>query len=157
CRGSEPGSADGAAATCGLCRKRFVSLHPTVIRQRLVASPHRAMVSCGTARRCHMTKPKNVPSRTTPLTAPSPAEFDDLLRMIDAARGRALAAVNKELIDLYWNIGEHISRKIASADWGQGTVETLAEYIRRRQPNARGFSARNLWRMMQFFEMYRGQ
>jgi predicted nuclease of restriction endonuclease-like (RecB) superfamily len=91
------------------------------------------------------------------VTASSPADFDDVLRLIDAARGRAVAAVNKELIDLYWTIGEHISRKIADDGWGQGTVETLAEYIRRRQPNARGFSASNLWRMMQFFETYRGQ
>jgi len=91
------------------------------------------------------------------LTATSPAGFDDVLRLIDAARGRAVAAVNKELIDLYWNIGEHISRKIAAEGWGQGTVEELAEYIRRRQPNARGFSARNLWRMMQFYETYRDQ
>jgi hypothetical protein len=81
------------------------------------------------------------------LTAP-PAGFDDVLRLIDAARGRAVAAVNKELIDLYWDIGEHISRKIAAEGWGQGTVEALAEHIRRRQPNARGFSASNLWRMM---------
>jgi predicted nuclease of restriction endonuclease-like (RecB) superfamily len=33
----------------------------------------------------------------------------------------------------------------------------LAEYIRRRQPNARGFSASNLWRMMQFCETYRSE
>jgi predicted nuclease of restriction endonuclease-like (RecB) superfamily len=31
----------------------------------------------------------------------------------------------------------------------------LAEHIRTRQPNARGYSARNLWRMMQFYETYR--
>lgn len=80
-----------------------------------------------------------------------------MLRLIDAARVRAVAAVNKELIGLYWTIGEHISRKIAADGWGQGTVQALAEYIRRRQPNARGFSASNLWRMMQFFETYRGQ
>jgi predicted nuclease of restriction endonuclease-like (RecB) superfamily len=98
-------------------------------------------------------KSKKVPSSTTTLTA----DFDDVLRLIDAARGRAVAAVNKELIDLYWNIGEHISRKIAADGWGQGTVEALAEYIRPHQPNARGFSASNLWRMMQFFETYRGQ
>jgi DUF1016 N-terminal domain len=59
------------------------------------------------------------------LTAPPPAEFDDVLRLIDAARGRAVAAVNKELLDLYWNIGEHISRKIASDGWGQGFVRLL--------------------------------
>ena len=32
--------------------------------------------------------------------ASSPADFDDVLRLIDAARGRAVATVNKELIDL---------------------------------------------------------
>jgi hypothetical protein len=101
--------------------------------------------------------PKKKPKRPRPvaLSAPPPADFEDVLRLIDAARGRAVAAVNQELIDLYWNVGEHISRKIAADGWGEGTVEELAEYIRRRQPNARGFSARNLWRMMQFYETYR--
>ncbi|HVC97831.1 MAG TPA: DUF1016 N-terminal domain-containing protein [Pirellulales bacterium] len=61
------------------------------------------------------------------------------------------------LIDVYWQIGEHISRRITTDGWGQGTVQALAEYIRIRQPNARGFSASKLWRMMQFFETYRGQ
>ena len=74
--------------------------------------------------------------------------------MIDAARTRAVTAVNTTLIDLYWSIGEFISRKVAGEGWGQGTVEELAACIRWRQPNARGFSARNLWRMMQFFQTY---
>jgi hypothetical protein len=34
-------------------------------------------------------------------------------------------------------------------------VKTLAEQIARQRPNAIGFSARNLWRMMQFYETYR--
>lgn len=82
-------------------------------------------------------------------------DFEAVLRLIDASRTRALAAVNTTLIELYWKIGQFISRRIASAGWGQGTVEALAEHIRRQQPNARGFSASNLWRMMQFFETYR--
>jgi predicted nuclease of restriction endonuclease-like (RecB) superfamily len=86
---------------------------------------------------------------------PSPTDFDTVLQLIEAARVRALAAVNTELIDLYWSIGEHISRRIAADGWGEGTVEALAEHIRTRQPNARGYSARNLWRMMQFYETYR--
>jgi predicted nuclease of restriction endonuclease-like (RecB) superfamily len=44
---------------------------------------------------------------------------------------------------------------VAEADWGQGTVQALAGYIRKKQPNVRGFSARNLWRMKQFVETYR--
>src|SRR5438270_583958 len=86
---------------------------------------------------------------------PSPADFDVVLGLIADARRRALAAVNTALIDLYWAIGEHISTRVASAGWGQGTVQSLAEYIRKKQPNARGFSASNLWRMKQFVETYR--
>ena len=66
-----------------------------------------------------MAKSKKDPARTTALTGPSPADFDDVLRLIDAARGRAVTAVNKELIDLYWNIGDHISRNIASDGAGR--------------------------------------
>ncbi len=82
-------------------------------------------------------------------------DFDEVLGLIDVARSSAVAAVNTHLIQLYWSIGEHISRRIAGAGWGQGTVAQLAEHIRKRLPNARGYSARNLWRMMQFFETYR--
>ena len=69
-------------------------------------------------------KKKPKPSRPAALRGPSPADFNEVLRLIDAARGRAVATVNKELIDLYWTIGEHISRKISADGWGQGTVET---------------------------------
>ena len=86
----------------------------------------------------------------------SPAGFDEVLALIEATRSRVVTAVNTALIDLYWRIGQYISRKIVEEGWGQGTVTVLAEYIRARRPNARGFSASNLWRMMQFYETYRG-
>lgn len=89
-------------------------------------------------------------------STPAAADFDTVVGLIDAARRRAFQAVNTALIDLYWAIGEHISSRVSSAGWGQGTVRELAEYIYRRVPNARGFSAQNLWRMKQFFETYRG-
>ena len=86
-----------------------------------------------------------------------PAEgFDQVLELIQAARFQTAAAVNTALIDLYWSIGEHISRNVAEDGWGQGTVTSLADYIRKRLPNARGFSAQNLWRMRQFYETYQG-
>ncbi len=101
-------------------------------------------------------KPQSLAPRAG-ATPPAPADFDEVLRLIDAARTRAVAAVNTALIDLYWQIGEHISGQIAAAGWGQGTVAELAAYIRLRQPTGRGYSASNLWRMMQFFETYRHQ
>lgn len=88
---------------------------------------------------------------------PSRADFDQVLSLIDAARKRAVAVVNTALIDLYWSIGEHISRRIAEAAWGQGAVEELAEYIQKRQPGISGYSAQNLWRMRQFYDTYHDQ
>jgi predicted nuclease of restriction endonuclease-like (RecB) superfamily len=99
-------------------------------------------------------RPKAVPQ--SPID-PLHADFDVVLGFIDAARARAIAAVNTTLIDLYRSIGEFISVKIASDGWGKGTVAALAEAIRRRYPNSRGYSAQNLWRMRQFFESYRDQ
>ena len=61
------------------------------------------------------------------------------------------AAVNTTLIELYWSIGEYITNKIDADGWGKGTVEQLAQHIEQREPDARGFSARNLWRMKQVF------
>ena len=52
-----------------------------------------------------------------------------------------MVAVNSTLIDLYWNIGEYISGKIAREEWGKGTVEALAETIQRRYPGVAGYSA----------------
>ena len=88
---------------------------------------------------------------------PSQGDFDAVLRLIEAARTRAVAAVNTTLIDLYWSVGEFISLKISEEGWGKGTVESLAETIQRRYPGMTGYSAPNLWRMRQFYETYHDQ
>jgi len=64
--------------------------------------------------------------------------------------------VNTTLIDLYWQVGAVISRKIDAAEWGDGVVPELASYLARTQPGLRGFTRANLFRMRQFFETYRG-
>ena len=83
--------------------------------------------------------------------------FREIIGLIAAARRRAFQAVNTELIDLYWRVGEYIRRRIDSAGWGKSTVLELADFIRRHEPGVRGFSAQNLWRMRQFCEAWREQ
>ncbi len=84
------------------------------------------------------------------------AGFAEIVGLIAAARQRAFQAVNTTLIDLYWQVGEYISRKIEAAEWGDGIVPQLAQYIAQTQPGLRGFTPRNLFRMKQFYESYRG-
>ena len=81
-------------------------------------------------------------------------QFDDILHMITAAKEKAMLAVNKELIELYWNIGQYISEKVNSSDWGKSIVNSLSEYIYRKVPDIKGFSPQNLWRMKPFFSTY---
>jgi predicted nuclease of restriction endonuclease-like (RecB) superfamily len=95
-------------------------------------------------------------ARTSSATVPSKADFDVVLSLIDSARTRAMTAVNTTLIELYWSIGEFISRKIESAAWGEGVVNQLAGYIAETQPGLRGFTRSNLLRMRQFYETYQG-
>jgi hypothetical protein len=64
------------------------------------------------------------PSPTSALAAPFEEQaFAEVVEMIQAARGQAVVAVNKILIDLYWRVGEYISRKIETAAWGEGVVD----------------------------------
>lgn len=48
-------------------------------------------------------------------------QFSEIRRLIKTAKENSYKAVNAELIDLYWNIGRYISRKIENSEWGKGT------------------------------------
>ena len=81
--------------------------------------------------------------------------FFEVVSMIKQARYAAIKSVNAEQIKLYWQIGEYISKKLESAQWGEGVVDRLADYIQTNNPEFKGFTRRGLYRMRQFFETYR--
>jgi len=101
--------------------------------------------------------PMVVTGRRRSTTLAAARKFDEVLALIEAARRRAYQAINTELVGLYWELGAYISKKIASAEWGDGVVDELAATIARQYPGMRGYTRRNLFRMRQFFEVYRGQ
>jgi hypothetical protein len=81
--------------------------------------------------------------------------FTDIIQLIKQSRTDAIRAVNAELINLYWNIGEYISKKIEQSEWGDSIVNELAKYIKNNEPAIKGFSDKNIWRMKQFYETYK--
>ncbi|WP_394776958.1 YhcG family protein [Flavobacterium sp.] len=81
--------------------------------------------------------------------------FSEITSLIKQTRINTLKIVNSELINLYWNIGQHIYLKIEQSNWGQSIVKELAEHIQNTEPYLRGFSDKNLWRMKQFYEAYK--
>ena len=76
--------------------------------------------------------------------------------MIRNTRNEVVRLANASLIDLYWRVGKYISDKIAVSEWGDGVVKQLSDYIERNSPETKGFSDKNLWRMKQFYETYKG-
>jgi predicted nuclease of restriction endonuclease-like (RecB) superfamily len=98
----------------------------------------------------------SAPALIAPSSGQDVPRFQEILAMIESARERAYRAINTELIDLYWRVGGYLSRKLETAEWGEGVVAELARHIQRQIPHARGFSKSNLFRMRQFHETYRG-
>ena len=81
-------------------------------------------------------------------------QFTEITSLIASAKSRAYQAVNKELVTLYWHVGEYVSKQVLSKAWGKSVVQELADYIQKYEPNIKGFSAQNIWRMKQFYETY---
>ena len=81
--------------------------------------------------------------------------FLPIAQLIANAKEHAYQAVNRELVNLYWHIGEYVSSQVQANSWGKSIVQELARYILQREPNIKGFSAQNIWRMKQFYETYK--
>jgi predicted nuclease of restriction endonuclease-like (RecB) superfamily len=82
-------------------------------------------------------------------------QFAEVVGLIKEAQGRAFGAINVELINTYWQVGEYIHERIAQAVWGEKTVEDLARFIESKHPDIKGFNRSALYRMRQFYEAYR--
>lgn len=73
---------------------------------------------------------------------------------IKEAQYQALKTVNKELISLYWDIGKLIIEKQKDEKWGRAVVEHLATDLQSIFEGMKGFSARNIWYMRNFYLSY---
>ncbi len=78
----------------------------------------------------------------------------ELKQRIHAAQQRATLAVNRELVLLYWQIGQGILERQASQGWGSKVVEALARDLRNAFPDMKGFSPRNLKYMRAFAQAW---
>lgn len=81
-------------------------------------------------------------------------QFDEIIELISEAKGKAFAAVNKELVQLYFTVGKYVNNKLLSALWGDGVVLQLANYLKERDPSLKGFDKRGIARMVQFYKTY---
>ena len=80
--------------------------------------------------------------------------LDELKSRIHGAQQRAALAVNRELVQLYWQIGRDILQRQATQGWGSKVIERLAHDMRVAFPGMKGFSRANLMYMRAFAEAW---
>lgn len=78
----------------------------------------------------------------------------ELKTRIHTAQQRAALAVNRELVLLYWQIGQDILARQAAQGWGAKVIERLSQDLRTAFPEMKGFSPRNLKYMRAFAEAW---
>ena len=85
-------------------------------------------------------------------------EFKDFVKEIKdkilSSQYEALKKVNKELIELYWDIGKSIVSKQQEKGWGKSVVKNLSQELQKEFVGIKGFSVQNLWNMRQFYLEY---
>lgn len=78
----------------------------------------------------------------------------DIKARINGAQRRAVLAVNAELLRLYWAIGQLIDARQSEEGWGSAVIPRLAIDLHNELPEQKGFSQRNIKRMLAFYRAY---
>ncbi|MCF0235121.1 MAG: DUF1016 family protein [Bacteroidaceae bacterium] len=95
---------------------------------------------------------------TTPESPLNSAEYfnfkEEITNRIRSAQYDAMKAVNKEMLDLYWEIGRRISEQQTNLGWGKSVVENLSRDIQKEFPGIKGFGVSNMWDMARFYAEY---
>ena len=81
-------------------------------------------------------------------------QFEYVNSLIARHRSSAAALVNTSSLLMNWEIGKYISQQLKSSLWGAKVVGDLADYLKRQHPGRRGFSKRNLYNMVKFYDLY---
>ena len=78
--------------------------------------------------------------------------FGEIKNRIRSSQQKAALAVNRELLDLYWFIGEALVAK--QTEWGDKFIDNLARDLKVEFPDMKGFSKRNLETIRRWYSFY---
>lgn len=85
---------------------------------------------------------------------PQERQFTEVVDIIVQHRSKASCAVNEQSLLCAWYVGGYVSKKLKREEWGSKVVAQLSEYIRSKRPDIKGFSKRNFYNMVMFYDEY---
>ncbi len=80
--------------------------------------------------------------------------LEEIKGRIRRAQTRAVSSANREMLLLYWDVGRLIESRQEVEGWGSGVIPRLSRDLRNELPGIKGFSERNLDRMIRFYREY---
>ncbi len=78
----------------------------------------------------------------------------ELKGKIGAAQIKAAVTVNRQLLELYWELGREIFEKQRKANWGEALIAQLAKDLSKAFPGMKGFSRTNLFYIKKWYLFY---
>ena len=100
------------------------------------------------------TPPRVVKSHDVRLDAEYAEWLHDIKRRWRSAQVKAAVKVNAEQLAFNWALGRDLVARKAEERWGTGIVEQVSLDLQSEFPDAKGFSARNLWYMKRWYQFY---
>lgn len=82
-------------------------------------------------------------------------EFKEIINIIQNHRQNVYRKINEELVMMYYEIGQYLSKKVNAGEYGEGVISKIANKIKEQYPTLNGFSKRGLYQMIQFYEIYK--
>lgn len=78
----------------------------------------------------------------------------DIKNRILQAQVKATLSANAEMIMMYWDVGRMVHQRQKQQGWSAAIIPKLSRDLRNELPEVKGFSERNLGRMLAFYRNY---
>ncbi len=75
--------------------------------------------------------------------------------MIEKRKNNAYRKVNEEMILLYLDVGKFLYELTEKGSYGDKVIDKAADFMKNNYPDIKGFTKRNLYRMVQFYKTYK--
>lgn len=82
--------------------------------------------------------------------------YNEIVTLIETTKGNVAIKVNSEMTLLYWNIGKEIEENVLNyekAEYGKSVIKKLSQKLTIQY--GRGYSVRNIHRMLKFYKYFK--
>ena len=81
--------------------------------------------------------------------------FHKIIEFIEIRKNKAYQKVNEEMILLYLDVGKYLFDLQRHSKYGDKITTKAADFMKNNYPNVKGFTKRNIERMVQFYKIYK--